>query len=359
MSPSRSVAFAVPGDIQTRTGGYLYDRALMEALTQSGWEVRHVELPGSFPDAPESDQAMSRDLFAGLPKGMPVLGDGLAGGALAPMALDAMRGPYVALVHHPLARETGLDAAAIARLEMSERRNLAQAAQVIVPSPHTRDVLVTDYGVPADKVTVAEPGVRRPAHPASPPKVPHILAVGIMIHRKGHDVLLKALGEISDLSWTATIAGRPQDPEVVAGLERLREELGLGARVQFVGEVGQSALEALYQGSTLFALATRYEGYGMVFAEALAAGLPIVSCRAGAVPDTVPEDAAILVAPDDIAGFSDALRSVLAEPGTHARMATAAETHGASLPSWSDTAKVVETVLEKAQRSAESSEFTR
>ena len=83
-----------------------------------------------------------------------------------------------------------------------------------------------------------------------------------------------------------------------------------------------------------------------VFDEALVHGLPIVSCRTGAVPQTVPQAAGLLVPPDDPDALAAALRRLLTEPDLRHAMAAAARTAGAALPGWPDTARIAGTVLD-------------
>ena len=85
----------------------------------------------------------------------------------------------------------------------------------------------------------------------------------------------------------------------------------------------------------------------MVFAEAMAHGLPIVTCAAGAVPDTVPADAGMLVPADDVGAFAGALRRVLSDEGHRNALASGSARHGQGLPSWDDTARIVSAVLQK------------
>lgn len=345
MTP-RATAFAVPGDIDRRTGGYVYDKSLIAALRAAGRPVDLIRLPGSFPDAPPGDIAAAVAALAALPPDLPVIVDGLALGAMDPAGVAQMRAPLVALCHHPLGLETGLSPDRAAALIACETANLRRAAHVLVPSPHTGRILTSDFGVEPARITVALPGFPPPdpvRYPATPPL---ILAVGLIAARKGHDVLIRALGRIADLDWQAVIVGSAVDDAVARDLEALRQSQGLAARLHIGGEVGPEALRDLYRRATVFALATRYEGYGMVFAEALGHGLPIVATAGGAVPDTVPPDAGILVPVDDEAGFAAGLRSVLTDASRRTAMATAAVDAAARLPRWSDTAARVGAVLD-------------
>jgi glycosyltransferase involved in cell wall biosynthesis len=349
---SRPAAFAVPGDLSTLTGGYIYDRRLLGELRRQGRDVAHLALGSSFPDPSPSHSADARRQLAALPEDCPVVIDGLAMGAMGPEVLADVRAPIVALVHHPLAHETGLSADARARLYQSERANLERAAHVLVPSPHTAGLLVSDYGVAAERITIARPGTDRPLGRVGKADPPLILSVGILVPRKGHDVLIRALGRVQDLSWRAVIAGSPLDADHAESLSRLIVDLGLSDRIALVGRVSGGDLARLYAEARLFALATRYEGYGIVFDEAMAHGLPIVTCAAGAVPDTVAPGAGLLVPPEDTDAFAGALARMLTDAAARDAMAGASARAGAALPGWEVTARLVGEVLDRVAAGA-------
>jgi glycosyltransferase involved in cell wall biosynthesis len=166
----------------------------------------------------------------------------------------------------------------------------------------------------------------------------------LLSRRKGHDVLIDALHRIADLPWQAEIIGRYQDPAYVAALEAQIAQADLTSRITLRGEVEEEALRAAYLSASLFALATRYEGYGMVLSEAMLHGLPVVSCAVGAVPGTV-GDAGDLVPADDPAAFAAALRRLLEQPEDAARLARASGARAAQLPTWADTAQHFATVI--------------
>ena len=347
------VWFAVPGDPETLTGGYIYARRLMHALPAAGWTPRLVSWPGSFPYPSEDDLAFVRRTLEALPGGATVLIDGLAYGALPTGILDGLNLRLVALVHHPLARESGISAADAAFFEQSERQALARAAHVVTTSPETARTLAKDFGVPAAPLHVALPGTEPASRATGAGDVPLILSVGTLTPRKGHDVLVEALAQIREIPWMCRIVGsRERDPATTAALRILIERHRLAHRVTLAGEMNTDVLREMYTRADVFALASRYEGYGMVFAEALAHGLPIVACAAGAVTETVPADAGLLVPPDDPRAFAEALARVLTQDATRMSLAEAAWRHGKALPRWSDTAAAVAQALSRATAEA-------
>ena len=233
---------------------------------------------------------------------------------------------------------------------------MRHTAQVLVPSPHTAAVLVERYDVQMDRIHIARPGIAQPQRDSVVRPLPHtpplILSVGILHPRKGHDVLIDALAQIADLEWSATIAGIPWEQGHAEALQQQIDRLELGKRVRLAGCVSAEELAQLYGQACLFALATRYEGYGMVFNEALVHELPIVSCRTGAVPDTVPAEAGLLVPRDDPAAFAGAMRLILTNPKRHAGMAQAAARFGSRLPDWAETARIAGVAVDAAARAA-------
>ena len=349
---SYRAAFAVPGDIRTLTGGYIYDRQLVDGLSARGWDMSVISLSSSFPYPDDKDMADAARRLADLPADCPVIVDGLALGALDVAALKDVQAPIVAMVHHPLACEAGLHPAYKAFFLSKERDALACASHVLVPSAHTAAMLAANYSIDPAQITVARPGTETRKQERAPMDPPLILSVGIQVPRKGHDVLLHALALIKDSPWQAVIVGGVHDEKHAAELETLTGVLGLGERVMFAGRMEADDLSDLYARASLFALATRYEGYGIVFNEAMSFGLPIISCDTGAVPDTVAVGAGLLVQPDDPDGFGAALRTVLADHALRERMRKVSQRAGEALPGWAHTVDLAERVLRGVQEGA-------
>ncbi len=127
-------------------------------------------------------------------------------------------------------------------------------------------------------------------------------------------MLVAALAELIDLPWRLTIAGDlTRDCNAAAQLHRDIARHALAQRIDILGVVSSERLAALYAEADLFVLASYFEGYGMAYAEAVAHGLPVIGSNAGAIPDTVPQGAGLLVAPGDVSAFAHALRSVIGD----------------------------------------------
>jgi glycosyltransferase involved in cell wall biosynthesis len=356
--------FVHPGDLATRTGGYRYARSLLAALAQRGVAAQIHRLADAFP-FPDSDALVHAEaVLAGIADDSLVVIDGLALGAMpAQVAAHAARLKLVALVHHPLALETGLTRPQAARLAASERAALACVRAVIVTSPATAAGL-QDYGVHADRITVILPGTGA-AEPQSRTVAPRVqacaegrpvqlLCVASVTPRKGHLDLVDALAACRQadpsVAWQLTCVGSlTRDPACATALAARIAALGLAAQVSLAGERDEADLDCFYQAADVFVLASYHEGYGMVLAEAIAHGLPIVSTTAGAIPDTVPAAAGLLVAPGDIAALASALSAVISQEARRTAMAAAAARAAVDLPDWGQAARRFLDVLQALQ----------
>jgi glycosyltransferase involved in cell wall biosynthesis len=343
----KATVFAVPGDLATPTGGYAYDRRIITELAAQGWRTEVLTLGEGFPFPSADTRAAAGARLAALAPQHPIVVDGLAFGAL-PDAAAALCASHrlLALVHHPLALETGLSAAERASLRGSERSALGYARHVVASSATTARLLAADYDVPSGRLSVVEPGTDHvAARSRDHAGEVVLLAVGSVIPRKGYDVLVAALARLEHLPWRLVIAGdRGRSPQTSRRLEADIADFGLAERIRLLGAVSSDELASLYASCDLFVLPSRFEGYGMAFAEAIAHGVPVVGTTAGAIPETVPHAAGVLVPPDDAEALATALRRLIENRGERERLAVAAR--AAAFPSWREQAVLFAHVLE-------------
>lgn len=349
----REVVFAIPGDLNTPTGGYRYDKRVIEELPAVGWRVRHLPLSGEFPSPSENALAETAKIFSSIPSDALVMIDGLALGAIPLSTLKSLKARLVALCHHPLAFETGLTSDRIDYLHRTEREALSRSIATIATSRSTAELLAREFNVAPGDLTVAEPGTEPSTRAKGDAKPHRILSVGAISRRKGHDTLAKALSKIRDLEWEWRIAGSTdRDPVAMHALEREIADGKIAERAKLLGPLDDAGLEQEYSSASLFALPSHFEGYGMAFTEALARGLPVVAGSGGALIETVPKDAGVFVAPGNFGELALTLRRLLTNSNELKKRADAAWEYAKKLPRWSDTAKHIADALERANAKA-------
>jgi glycosyltransferase involved in cell wall biosynthesis len=322
----KAVHLVVPDGIDDParpSGGNTYDRHLRRELASTGWSVHEHAV----------DEASLAGAIERIPDGAVVLLDGLvASTADTVLVPHARRLRLVVLIHMPLG-------------DARERAVLSASAAVVTTSAWSRRRLLELYRLSADRVHVAQPGVDA-ADPATGTAAGEtLLCVAAVIPGKGHDVLLDALTTLTDLSWRCLCVGSlDRDPEFAKGLTRL------DGRVRFTGPRTGADLDRTYASADLLVLASRAETYGMVVAEALARGLPVVATDVGGVTEALGHGAdgvrpGLLVAPEDPAALAAALRVWLGDAALRERLRRAARERRESLPRWSTTASVIAGVL--------------
>jgi len=207
-------------------------------------------------------------------------------------------------------------------------------------------ILTEHFHVPIERVSVVEPGTDKAAAQRRKQEgVVALRSVGAVVPRKGYDVLVSALAKMEHLPWRLVIVGDCTRSAVT--VSRLRAEiarLGLADRIILRGVVTADELASLYACSDLFVLPSRFEGYGMAFTEAIAHGVPVVGAKAGALAQTVPGNAGVLVPVDDADALAHALQCLIEKPQERERLAAGAR--AAIFPSWREQGARFARILE-------------
>src|SRR5438105_1915738 len=182
---------------------------MIAELDALGWETQVINLGSEFPWPSTHARALAATALRAVRKDVPLVVDGLAFGALPEVAQN-LRETHrvVALVHHPLALETGLRPDECAALQASEQSALASARHIIVSSGATKRLLVSNFNVQVERVSIVSPGTdMSTARVRKQHKQVRLLAVGSVVPRKGYDVLILALARMLDLPWELAIVG--------------------------------------------------------------------------------------------------------------------------------------------------------
>lgn len=227
--------------------------------------------------------------------------------------------------------ERGWPRAYIWALSRLEGRNARCAGRVIVPSEHSRRAAIDAYTLEPGKVAVVPLGIDLAAWDALAASAstrtearPTILTVARQYPRKNTRAIIAALPavrrEVPGV-LLRVVGGGPMLP----ALREQAADLGLPGAVEFLGAVsGDDAVRREFFRADVFCLPSLQEGFGLVFLEAMAAGLPIVAAAAGAVPEVAPDGgAARLIPPGDDDALSAALIGLLKDEEGRKRMGAA------------------------------------
>ena len=318
------------------SGGNVYDVRVCDGLAARGWPVREVEAPGSWPHPDRASLARLAELVAGIPDGDVVLVDGLVGSTV-PEVLGSLaeRVRLVVLVHMPLGNKR-------------EAQALAAADALVVPSRWAKRWLLDAYRLDPKDVHVAIPGTDPAGLASGNADGRRLLVVGPISHGKGHDILMAAL-DIVDEPWQLELVGSTAvDPETAANVERWATRQD--GRVRISGALSSSALEAAYEGADLLVHPSRAETYGMVVAEALARGIPVVASDVGGTREALGMARkgmpGLLVQAGDVSQLTAALQSWLADSGLRSRLRALSAERRPRLPTWDSTVGAVEAVVQ-------------
>ena len=337
-------AFVTVGDTGRPTGGYLYNRRVLGGLERNGLAVERVVPCGAgSAEQAESAPGLGRTFD---PSGYDVVVvDALARIVVAPH-LDGWRSgrPVVALVHEL----PGVADPATADRERPFEGPLLRCDRLVAVSGHGREVLL-GRGVPARRVAVVPPGFDglEPMPGGSRGgAATRVLSVAQWIPRKGVLDLVRAWRAEERPGAVLDLVGDTGADEGYAAevLEAASGDPSIIVR----GPVDDATLAGLYASADLFALPSRYEGYGIVYAEALSFGLPVVACAVGPVPEVVGAEAAMLVPPGDTDALSGALGRLLSDAGLREKMSAAALRRAVGLPRWQETVEGFLEVLRDA-----------
>ena len=176
---------------------------------------------------------------------------------------------------------------------------------------------------------------------------PRLLSVGRIVHQKGLDLAMRALGGLKELDWEWHIAGDgPQMPV----LQSLAKGLGIGDRVHFLGWQSHEGLMKCYQEANLFLFPSRHEGMPNAMLEAMASGLPVIaSCIAGNEELVLDGETGYLVPSEDVESLQAALKKLLIDPALREQMGRASRQHVEANYSWESTAQQYALLLEKVK----------
>jgi glycosyltransferase involved in cell wall biosynthesis len=357
------IGLVLYGSLDLVSGGFLYDRMLVEYLRRQGDQVEVVALPWRRYARHLGDN-LSTSLFRRL-VGLQVdllLEDELNHPSLFWMnrrIKPRVRYPILTIVHHlrTSERRPGWQNQLYGVVE----RNYIQGVDGFIFNSRTTQQVV---GLAAGRsgVWLGRPAVV--AYPAGDRLAPQIreaeiearakqpgplriIFLGNLISRKGLHTLIAALNILSAKDWQLTVVGSPvADPRYARAIRRQVEQSGLEERVSFTGTVDGDKLVAIMKDCQLLAVPSSYEGFGIVYVEGMGFGLPAIASLGGAAREIITHGQdGFLVPPEDPACLAECLRMVLDDRQVLAAMGLSARRRYLSHPTWEQTGQRIREFL--------------
>jgi glycosyltransferase involved in cell wall biosynthesis len=355
--------FVVYGSLQQVSGGYLYDRKVVEYLKERGVEVDCLELPAcAYLLCPlHCFHSSLRRLFGRSPSGDYdcIVIDELTHPSVFLLLARRRRcgPPVVVLLHHLRIKERiGLFLKVIAR--WMERNLLRHCDRIIVNSRTTRDtvgeLIHSKEGIyvcpPGSDTLDLNPEVKETRGgepvPAAREGAVRLLITGNIIPRKGHDLLIRMLADLKDLDWELRVVGAAVDSGFKRRVDRMVRRYGLVDRVFYTGVLSGRDLSREYREADVFVFPSRYEGFGISLAEAIRAGLAFVAFSSGAIPE-VSGGRGLLIDEGDLDSFQRQLKRLISDPGFREQNARISRSLAAGLTTWRETGERFLRVIEK------------
>lgn len=340
---SLRVAWVIYGSLDQVSGGYIYDRLVVEQLRALGDTVTLVSLaPNSASPAPF--RAGDYDV---------VVGDELCFRELRPLFRSAPTGIHrVLLIHHLTAWEhaPGPERDELLALEQAA----IDAADVCVATSRVTADRLESEGI-ASGVLVAEPGADRfPRSPNASREAAdarlQLLFVGNIQPRKRVLELARAFADLPLTNSELVLVGAELEPNYAADVRAVIAHAQIADRVRWLGSLDASGVARQLSLAEVLVLPSLLEGYGMVLSEALWAGVPVIAARVGAAEALVSRTAAgLLFEPNDLRGLAASLESFVADRQLRGRLRLAAAQSAEHLPRWRDTALAVRATLQKSR----------
>ena len=334
------LALVTLGDPNRQTGGYRYHRMMAAAAGDHRAEMRFVSVPAL--PWPMPAAAAARTVHDAARGSDAILLDSIAAAFAAPW-IARIRTPVIAVVHQPPGGLQGSELRRVTQRQLDRVAYLSAAGVIAAAGGLTDDLRA--IGVPADRIMVVSPGCDVPVADGPNPDLRRgrrvsVLCVANWTPPKGVLELVEAFAALPRETATLWLVGDTRaDPRYTEHVRRRIAAPDLRDRVVVTGSVPVEEVGRLYRSADVFALCSFVDAYGTAWAEAIAAGLPIVGWRAGNLPQLAEHGREALMAePGDLAGLASALRALVTDTRLRERLAEGAQRRAETLPTWRESA---------------------
>lgn len=344
--------FLIPGDINTLTGGYVYNKYIIEGLKTLGYVVNLHQLAGDFPFPSKQSMVECYSIFSDIPAREPIFIDSLAFGPMHKIIGKYFgKNPVIAIMHLPLPKNPNFSPAQKDKLYLQEKNSLGFATCIVAVSEFTKQ-LILDYGIDSNKIVVINPGVIDIPRKATYPNFPkNLLCVGSYLPGKGQLLLIQALSELIEMKWTLAMYGiQDFDANYVKQIQNSIEKTQLTERVFMNPPIAGKVLTNAYLHADLFVLPSLFENFSMALNDALYCGIPVVTTDGGGIPFSVPKDMGVFVPKGNAKELKYALANILTDSMLYKNLYVAASNYYKTANTWEKSIKLFHTLIQNFEK---------
>ena len=279
------IYFVYPGNINAKTGGYIYEKNILEYAKIRDINIRSIALSENYPFPTNNDIKYFLKILDKIDPDSKIIIDGLALEGMYSIFKKILTYNVIALIHHPLYLEfKGQRSKKFLRLE---KENFKKINKFIVTSKNTKNLLINEFKVLNNKISVVEPGIERLVNYyfKNNSKI-HLLTCGSIINRKNYLFLLKVLKPLDNFILEI-VGDTTRDIGYYKKLKKFISKNSMNRKIIFHGTISDTKLAKLYSKTDCYISVSKHEGFGMSLANALIIKKPIITFFTNTVLNTL------------------------------------------------------------------------
>ena len=288
---NKTFYFFYPGNINTKTGGYIYEKNILQRAKILNFNLKAIQLSENYPFQKKKDSSTLRNILDKLSGNSVLIFDGLVFETIDKIIDNLKSFKIIALIHHPL------------YLEFKGRRSeyfvkqamklYPKAEKIIVTSNETKNLIAQKFMINKQKIQIVEPGIEKlKKFKVKKDKNINLLSVGSIIERKNYEYLIKELRFIDNVKLKI-VGDITRESEYYNELQNIISNYGLEEKISFYSNISARRLSQLYSQCDFYISVSRYEGFGMSLANALQQKKMIITFKTLTLMNTLKKDGII------------------------------------------------------------------
>ena len=271
----KQIYFIYPGNINAKTGGYIYEKNIINYSRKKNINIKSISLSSNYPFPNKQDLNYFLNFLKKIPIQSIIIIDGLALEGMFEIFNELKKFKIIALIHHPLSLE--FQGNISKRFLKLEKKYFNLIFKFIVTSNETKSLLINNFKITNHKISVVEPGISRiKKYKYIKKNKLNFLTCGSVIDRKNYLFLIKVFKDFNTFSLNI-VGDTSRDIKYYTLIKNYIKKNKLSKKIKFLGKISDSKLAKLYSQTDFYISVSKYEGFGMSLANSLIVKKPIIT----------------------------------------------------------------------------------